>query len=179
MIEKVSSKNLLAESLLQLSKAKPLSKITVMEIARNCSLSREAFYYYFSDKYQLIFWIYKTHVDQFVVEGRFQEKIIDIWANSLTVLQKYDYFYIQAIKDPLIIEQLRTFFVEDVTTCVAHYNQEQLKDDDIRFAIDFYANGLLQVTLDWLKSAERIDAYTSSKRMCAIMPQVLKNFYIF
>lgn len=49
-----TTKELLAESFMELSATKPVSKITIAEITRNCSLSSPTFYRHFKDKYDLM-----------------------------------------------------------------------------------------------------------------------------
>lgn len=63
------TKELIAKSLLQLAKTKPLKKITVAEIANNCLVRRETFYYHFIDKYELMFRIYKYHTGEIIEKG--------------------------------------------------------------------------------------------------------------
>jgi AcrR family transcriptional regulator len=53
------TKNLLADSLKNLMKTKPLPKITVQELVNGCRLNRRTFYYHFKDIYDILEWIYK------------------------------------------------------------------------------------------------------------------------
>lgn len=180
MIERTNSKELLAKSLLQLAKTKPLHKITVTEIAQNCSLTREAFYYHFADKYELMLWIYKLHTSEIVDKGIFKEPIINVWEKALKVMQDHSYFYEDAFEDPVFLDNLLKVFMGNLTSVVTfHAGKHELSNPDIKFAIRFYANGLLKMTIEWLKDVKKEDAYTISRRMCAIMPQVLLKYYIF
>ena len=58
----MTTKELIAQSFLELSKTKRVDKITIKEIAANCSLTKATFYNYFYDKYDLIVWIYTEPV---------------------------------------------------------------------------------------------------------------------
>lgn len=51
-------KKAIANSLKELLKQQPLSKISVKHIAAHCDISRNTFYYHFKDKYDLINWIF-------------------------------------------------------------------------------------------------------------------------
>ena len=57
-MKKRSSKQILAEALLSLAGHTPLDRITVKQIVAESGLSLQTFYNHFSDKYDLIFWIY-------------------------------------------------------------------------------------------------------------------------
>ena len=50
MVKRTSTKELIAQSLVELGEAQPVDKITVQDIADNCSVSKRTFYYHFADK---------------------------------------------------------------------------------------------------------------------------------
>ena len=56
------TKKALAGSLKKLSLEKPLDKITVTDIAEDCQVNRQTFYYHFQDIYDLVEWIYTSEV---------------------------------------------------------------------------------------------------------------------
>lgn len=55
----------------------------------------------------------------------------------------------------------------------------ELTHPEVQFAIRFYANGLLQTTIEWLGNPQAEEACVISQRMCAIMPHILSQYYIF
>ena len=60
------TKKILADALFDLLHTKPLNKIKVSEICKACGLSKDTFYYHFTDKYELSVYLYnqiisKTH----------------------------------------------------------------------------------------------------------------------
>ena len=61
-----TTKDILADSLRELAAKKPISKITVTSIAENCGLTTPTFYNHFTDKYNLIAWIYRTDLERIV-----------------------------------------------------------------------------------------------------------------
>ncbi len=52
------TKELMAKTLKELMKIKPLDKISVQEIVEACGLNRKTFYYHFRDKQALVSWIF-------------------------------------------------------------------------------------------------------------------------
>jgi probable dihydroxyacetone kinase regulator len=54
------TKQALANSMKKLMEEKPLSKINIEDIVKQCNLSRKSFYYHFKDKYNLVNWIFYT-----------------------------------------------------------------------------------------------------------------------
>lgn len=53
-----TTKQLLADSLMELLETEPFDKITVKDISAKCGVSRQSFYYYFDDIYDLVEWIF-------------------------------------------------------------------------------------------------------------------------
>lgn len=53
-----NTKKALADSLKDLLRTRPLSKITVADITDGCGINRMTFYYHFRDVYDLIEWIF-------------------------------------------------------------------------------------------------------------------------
>ena len=62
-VEKQTTKELLAESLKDLSQTKSVDKITIKELTKNCGLTSPTFYNHFRDKYELMAWIYNQEVE--------------------------------------------------------------------------------------------------------------------
>jgi len=61
-MQRKTTKVLLAESFWELAESKPIDKITVGDIIRNCGYSAATFYRHFKDKYDLIVWAYTQSV---------------------------------------------------------------------------------------------------------------------
>lgn len=57
------TKQLLADAFRSLLRKLPLSKITVKDLVDACELSRNAYYYYFHDKYDLMNWIIEQDLE--------------------------------------------------------------------------------------------------------------------
>ena len=76
MHSKISSQEKLADSVIALLKHDKLDKISVSQITANCHMTRQVFYHYFTDKYDLILWICKRDYNQLLIpeDGTFLYK---------------------------------------------------------------------------------------------------------
>ena len=79
------TKKALAGSLKKLSLEKPLDKITVTDIAEDCQVNRQTFYYHFQDIYDLVEWIYTSEVA--VALG--DKRTYDTWEQGFLQLFQY------------------------------------------------------------------------------------------
>lgn len=88
----------LADSMKELMREIPMSKITISEITESCNLSRKSFYYHFKDKYDLVNWIFYTEFVSVVQDI----SSVDIWKLLERVcIYLYDnkFFYSNALKE--------------------------------------------------------------------------------
>ena len=81
-MKRLTTKEILAQSFLELSEKKRIDKITITEITDNCDLSQPTFYNHFRDKYDLIIWIYvgdaRKFTDKIGVDGyRWRDSLAD------------------------------------------------------------------------------------------------------
>ena len=77
-----STKKLLAQSLRELMRKRPLNRITVGDICELCGMNRKSFYYHFHDKYELVNWIFTRGV-------REAERNAPFYSDKLLVLCAY------------------------------------------------------------------------------------------
>ena len=80
-----TTKRALAASLKSLLEQKPLNKITVTDVAEDCGVNRQTFYYHFQDMYALLEWIYTQEAAQ-ALEGRTDTAT---WQQGLMRLLEY------------------------------------------------------------------------------------------
>lgn len=65
MIRK-TTKEIIADSFIELAETKAINRISIIDIVENCSLTKPTFYRYFKDKYDLISWIYVREAESYV-----------------------------------------------------------------------------------------------------------------
>jgi Transcriptional regulator len=92
------TKKLLADAVLELSNKKPLSDISVKDITDFCGISRNAFYYHFKDKQELVFWIYTNFHDS-TINLSVTDKSHSNTMALLKYMQKYPSFFKQAFSE--------------------------------------------------------------------------------
>lgn len=120
------TKHALAQAMKDLMAEKPMTKISIGDIAERCSMNRQSFYYHFKDKYDLVNWIYytefiseiKTH--NFETGWEFIEKVCEFfeenkvfYCNALKVTcQNSFYEYFSDVIQPIILIYFKDIFEE-------------------------------------------------------------------
>ena len=155
------TKRALEDSLKKLLLQKPLSKITISDIANDCGINRMTFYYHFKDIYDLIEWIcieetaraingkktYETwqqgflQTFQMVLENK---QFISNVYHSISREKIEDYFY--AITYDLLIG-----VIEEKATGM------KVSEADKKFIANFYNFAFVGLLMDWIKKDMKED----------------------
>jgi hypothetical protein len=184
MIQKKDAKRLLAESIMQLAKKKPLEKITVSQITENCMMSRETFYYHFVDKYELINWVYENQVYDKHVLGF---KGIEPWESTVERsvewvrgFKENQDFIQNALKDTH-----PNGFHDGLVKCAfrilsAHaccsLGTAQLSKE-ILFYINIFSHGIVGMSENWLSKGMKEPETFMGEMIVNSMPPPLKKVY--
>lgn len=157
------TKRALEEALKRLLFEKPLSKITIQDLADECGISRMTFYYHFKDIYDLVEWSFVEDANAiFQAEPRTES-----WEMALQhvfEMIKKDELFIMSVYHAVSREQIERYL-----HLVIHHLMSQLieksvatagislKDKEGLFVANFYKYALIGTLLDWVKSDMKAD----------------------
>ena len=182
MIKRQTTKDILAASLIELSSGKSISKITVKDIVANCGTSTATFYRHFSDKYELIYWIF-THNTEEIYSDFLEDKLT--WRETLLsvikVMEEEKHFYINAFKYTSGADSILFYINEKseliLTEKIAKLTQEEISDQ-ILFDIHFYQLGSASCGLDWFINKKPYSREQLVDFMITAMPEELKPYLL-
>lgn len=93
------TKEALAKGFKELLKERAFEKISVKNIAEQCGMNRNSFYYHFQDKYKLMNWIFNTEVvDQKINSNDSSKFLINTYKNLCQGLYQDREFYLACFK---------------------------------------------------------------------------------
>ncbi len=93
------TKEALAKGFKELLKERAFEKISVKNIAEQCGMNRNSFYYHFQDKYKLMNWIFNTEVvDQKINSNDSSKFLINTYKNLCKGLYQDREFYLACFK---------------------------------------------------------------------------------
>ena len=171
MIIPQTNKELLAKSLQELSAKKNITKITIKEITQNCCLSSQTFYNYFSDKYELVAWIYNQKVEKnFATKKNFEEILI----GAMEILLEDEIFYKNALKN--VVGQNSFRYTTNDFAIKLMINQLKKVDEEKIFLIKFYMRGVSDLINEWFLSGDKKTPQEMAKLFLKAIPESLKGF---
>ena len=164
------TKQALEASLKHLLLQKPLDKITISDLTKDCGISRMAFYYHFKDIYDLVEWSCIEDASR-ALQGK---KTYDTWQKGL--LQIFEAVY---ENKPFIInaynaisrEQIENFLFQLTHGLIMGVVEEQSKDslltkEQKNFISDFYKYSFVGIMLDWIRQGMQSDYVSICDNMC-------------
>lgn len=150
------TKTLLAESLKKLLRQKTLDKITVKEIAEDCGVNRQTFYYNFQDIYDLMDWIFEEETREFLGDRRAYVS----WQEGFTAvfdhLRENEHLVLNAFNSVSRVS-LERFLKNRFSPIMQEIVKEesngiQIDEKDEAFIVDLYVLILSGIVIRWLES---------------------------
>ena len=154
-----NTKKALADSLKDLLRTRPLSKVTIADITEGCGINRMTFYYHFRDIYDLVEWICREECSAALGgpldRETWQEGFCDL---CRYVLENRSFFV--NVCNSIGREQAENYLYR-VTYSILRSAVDELAGDMLigeeekKFIADFYKFAFVGVELDWLRSGLR------------------------
>ena len=173
------TKRALEQSLKNLLLKKPLTKITISDIAEDCGINRMTFYYHFKDIYDLVEWSCLEDAKK-ALEGK---KTHDTWQEGF--LQIF-----QAVQDnkPFIMNVYRCVdraqverylkpFVDNLLMNVIEEESADIavRDEDKNFIAQIYTYIFVGLMLDWIADDMREEPKVIVDNLAILMQDSFSN----
>lgn len=173
------TKRALEQSLKNLLLKKPLTKITINDIAADCGINRMTFYYHFKDIYDLVEWSCMEDARRALE----QNKTYDTWQEGLLRI-------FEAVKQnkPFILNvyrcvdrgQVEKFLSPSVDALVRGVINEEgsgmtIRDEDKDFIARSYSYIFIGFMLDWIRDDMREDPAEIVSRLTRLIRGSVKE----
>ena len=167
------TKRALEQSLKNLLLKKPLTKITINDIAEDCGINRMTFYYHFKDIYDLVEWSCLEDARKALEE----KKTYETWQQGFIQL-------FEAVREnrPFIMNVYRCVHREQVekylkplvdNLLLGVINEEAagmtVRDEDKAFIAQVYSYAFVGLMLDWIRDDMREDPEALVGRLALVL----------
>lgn len=149
------TKKALEDSLKNLLLQKPLSKITISDITKDCGINRMTFYYHFKDIYDLIEWICTEETAR-AINGK---KTYETWQQGF--LQTFQMVldnkpFISNVYHSISREKIEDYFYAITYNLLIGVVEEKATGMNVseatkKFIANFYNFAFVGLLLDWIK----------------------------
>ena len=167
------TKRALEQSLKNLLLKKPLTKITVGDIADDCGINRMTFYYHFKDIYDLVEWSCledaKRALDENKTYETWQHGLLQIFeavqANKPFILNVYRCVHREQVEKYLqpLVDRLLLDVVDEEA------GEMTVRAEDRQFIAQIYSYIFIGLMLDWIKDDMREDPQQLVDRLAKLI----------
>lgn len=167
------AKERLARALRDALTTVPLSKVTVSGITRAAGVTRQAFYYHFSDIRDLTVWTFKREVaDQIIAHTTYED-----WSEGLLAMfvwmQKHPE-ETRCVVSSLGMEDLQIFLHKQLRAVMEpivdqHSTALPVTEDDRAFVTDHFTLAILGHVSQWLATGMSTDPYILTERIARVL----------
>lgn len=150
------TKRAMSAALKNLLREKKLNKITVQDIADECGINRQTFYYHFQDIYDLVEWTCIEDTEKVIKEN----KTYDTWQEGFLAvfdLAKKDKTFIDNIYRSVSLEMLEQYLYRLVYPLLKNVvdekaNGQTVREENKKYIADFYKYAFVGVLLEWIRN---------------------------
>lgn len=148
------------ESTVAMVTKKPLNRITVRDIVEDCGITRNTFYYYFKDIYDVLDAAVQAEIDKYTAVAP-EEREEALFA-LIAYFSSYKRAWLNLYK-MLGHEKMSAYVTRHLHGIILDYihtvpGAEQLSDMDRRILCDFYEEALFGVMARWIRDEHAIRA---------------------
>ena len=167
------TKRALEQSLKNLLLKKPLTKITVSDIAEDCGINRMTFYYHFKDIYDLVEWSCLEDARQALAEKKtydtWQQGFLQIFEavrkNKPFIMNVYRCVHREQVERYLspLVDNLLLDIIEKAAA------ESALRDEDKQFIAQVYSYIFIGLMLDWIRDDMREEPEKIVERLAKLI----------
>lgn len=175
------TKKALSASLKRLMEIKPLSKITVTDIVKDCGVNRKTFYYHFNEVCELLKWTLEQEAIDVVRQFDFLTEYEDAIRFVLNYIRDNKHI-LNCAYDSIGRDTLKEFLYHDlngIILCVIEQietlEHATLNEDFKQFLCDFYTEGIVGKVINQFKSTENFCEDTMIQYISSIFKHSLPN----
>ena len=175
-----STKYRLAEAMKTCMKTMPVDKITVREIVETCNTTRQTFYRYFQDKFDLINWYFdKVLLESFAHMGE-GKTVYEGLCKKFAFIKQERVFFSAAFR----YDEQNSLKQHDFELILAFYTdriREKTKGEpsqDMLFSLELYCYGSIYMTVKWVLSGMKESPCEMAAALVKAMPQNLSELFL-
>ena len=149
-------RQMFVDTVMEMLKTRSLGSITVKDVVTECGVSRQSFYYYFNDIYDLIEWYFTQETERAL--GQFSD--IDSWQTGYIRIMEW-----AQRNRPLVMntyqsiqrEYIEVFMYRVLYQYIIKVVQTEAKDLNVSeqqcgFVAQFYTLAINAVSLEWIRT---------------------------
>ena len=178
-MKRTDVREMIMQEMKKLGKSRSIESIPVTELCARCEISRQTFYSYFHDKYDLISQIYGRTITDVIKETTDSVPWETVIGRMLVKVREDSQFYINAVRytgqnslSEMMLHHIYTGYIKELSRRKGADLEEELL-----FEARYNAHGGTGCMLDWIHGEMQEDPYEIAAKIIACMPKRMKSYF--
>lgn len=139
-----------AQSVKDIMEKRPLDKITVTDIVKHSGMTRQTFYRYFKDKYDLVNWYFEKLADKSFRQIGDSSTLREGLIKKFSFLLSDKVFFMQAFQSK-DYNNVENYDYQCILEFYQNIIQKKIGDipSDVQFLLEMYCHGSITMTVEW------------------------------
>lgn len=174
----------LAEALKRVCSKKALENITVSQIAAEAGLTRQVFYRYFEDKFELAQWMHYMDLYEVMKKNIEESRNENLWRKNATAwlqrIMENRTFYTSAIHSSSQKEfqrNIREFFYQSYCHQIEYYSKKEVSEE-IAFVLHSYCIGSMEKVYEWVEKGMTVPVEKMVGLLEVCMPKLVHDLVV-
>ena len=174
------TKYIFAQAIKDLIKVVPLDKIAVTDIVTRSGMTRQTFYRYFKDKYDLVNWYFEKLVLQSFRQMGNGCSLQEALQLKFAFINSEHSFFKEAFKSNDYNNLVNYDFncIYEFYKGIIEKNLNHSVDDDLDFLLKMYCKGSIVMTVDWVLNDMPISIEKIVSLLIEALPKRLEPFIL-
>lgn len=174
------TKYIFAQAIKDLIKVVPLDKIAVTDIVTRSGMTRQTFYRYFKDKYDLVNWYFEKLVLQSFRQMGNGCSLQEALQLKFAFINSEHSFFKEAFKSNDYNNLVNYDFncIYEFYKGIIEKNLNHSVDDDLDFLLKMYCKGSIDMTVDWVLNDMPISVEKIVSLLIEALPKRLEPFIL-
>ena len=174
------TKYIFAQAIKDLIKVVPLDKIAVTDIVTRSGMTRQTFYRYFKDKYDLVNWYFEKLVLQSFRQMGNGCSLQEALQLKFAFINSEHSFFKEAFKSNDYNNLVNYDFncIYEFYKGIIEKNLNHSVDDDLDFLLKMYCKGSIDMTVDWVLNDMPISIEKIVSLLIEALPKRLEPFIL-
>ena len=174
------TKRALAQSLKALCEEQSFDKISVRDVVEHCNVNRQTFYYHFSDKYELLDWIYYEEAFLPLTEELTLKNWNEKFCELLKLMKRDKSFYMHTIRcsEDFFEEYLYKILITLHKSAIEKLDRRKvISEEKADIYARFFAHGLTGIVIDWAQGGMRENEEMLAEAMRELLEHGVELFH--
>lgn len=164
-MKKRTPREILAETLLELTSLMPVDKITVRKIVEESGLSVQTFYNNFKDKSDLILWIYANDINRMSEKFETEQySFRDFLSDNVELIESRKDYFINALQNTRgqdsFARQSVAYVYNALVNCICRKKNIRSLNTKVEIELRMYIYSVYMILVDWVMKEIETDKQT-------------------